>query len=372
MKILHVPSECGNVGPIMAKCQRDLGCDAKSIVFAANHVAFPADENLIKPGRSKLDLIKLEFLRWWVLCRALSYDVIHYNYGSSIVPTPIFAGEGQHGARLRSIYSHIAAKFFMFDVPLLKKLGKTICVTFNGGDARQGNKLRARYKWSDADEEPPGYYTAYMDKVKAWRIRQWDKYADHIYYVNPDLGWVLPERAKFLPYPCCDPKEIKFKQRPLAKRIEFGHIVNHREPKGTKYVLEDMLEFVGRSYFVFREKLQHSQAMKVYAYIDILLEQFVLGWYGGQAVECMSMGIIPVFFIRAHDCYFVPVEMLSDLRRASLQTPKENLRITIKNIVDGKYPLEWYSQNARNYALKWHDPHKIAAQTIGDYQQKGR
>jgi hypothetical protein len=348
-------------------------------VFAPTYKQFDADEFLIKPGRAKRYLLRLEFLRWWVLVRALKYDVIHFNFGQNILPSPTASGHGQHGTFLRKLYNLYSTPFswWMFDLPLLKRLGKTICVTFQGGDSRQGDVQLARYKWSDADEERPGYYHPSVDRLKRIRIRQWDKYADHIYYLNPDLGWVLPERAKFLPYVCCDPKEMEFVQRPRwgPRRLALGHIVGHTRPKGTRYVLKDVHKLRNHPYkfdWQFKFKIPSPEVMRTLASIDVLLEQFVIGWYGGLAVEAMSIGVVPVFFVRKHDCRFVPVEMLSDLRRASLQTTKEELADRIRNILNGVYPLDWYSQNARNYVLKWHDPHKIAAQLVEDYKTKRR
>ena len=194
LRILHTPCDCGNQGPLEAKYERKLGHDSYSIVFNQSYLGFDADK--VYAGRGIKHLIKIEFIRWWIILKALKYDVIHYNFGSNMTSTLISVGLGQHSSLLRSIYMRWSVFMPMIDVWLYRKLGKVICVTFQGGDARQGHNAR------DKDEEPEGYYTEFADRLKRKRIRKWDKYADLIYYLNPDLAQYLPERAKFLPY-CC-------------------------------------------------------------------------------------------------------------------------------------------------------------------------
>jgi len=195
-RILHVPTDAGNHGPILARVERKLGYDSHCIVFGTSHIGYKADESL--GGRGIPALLKLELKRWGVLLRAFRYDVIHYNFGSSICPNPIYVGLGLHGGFKRRIYSLYAAVFQMWDVILFRLLGKCIIVVFQGGDARQ--------EWAalDRGEELPGYYVPMMDALKRHRIRIWSKCANSIYYLNPDLARFLPSRAKFLPYICME------------------------------------------------------------------------------------------------------------------------------------------------------------------------
>lgn len=164
-------------------------------------------------GRSIRELIILEFKRWTVFFRAMKYDVIIYNFGSTILPNPIFIGWGlssKYKPRFRFIYTLYSLPFswFMLEVKIFKLMGKKIGVIFLGGDARRGDILRKR-NYPDIDEEPQGYYTKFMDRIKIRRAKLWDKYADAIWYHNPDLAWALPKRAKLLPYPIEINDEVK-------------------------------------------------------------------------------------------------------------------------------------------------------------------
>jgi hypothetical protein len=203
MKILHVPTDGGNLGPLMARTMRKMGHEVWSIAFAKSYLMYNSDEYF--GGRSLHELILLEFKRWFVFFRAIKYDVIIFNFGSTILPNPIFIGWGlsaQYKPRLRLVYTLYSLPFswFMWDVRILKLMGKKIGVVFLGGDARRGDILR-KLGYPDIDEEPKGYYIPFMDRIKSRRAKLWDRYADAIWYHNPDLAWALPKRANFLPYP---------------------------------------------------------------------------------------------------------------------------------------------------------------------------
>ena len=192
MRILHCPTDCGNHGPLLARIERAHGLDSWSIVFAQSYIGYQAD--LVIGGRSLLELILVEFKRFKLIWQARKFDVIFYNYGSSMAPTPPFVGLGLHGGFKRKAYTILSFPFQMWDVVFFRLLGKTIFVIFQGGDARIGRHAIDKY------EERPGYYTDLMDTIKQIRIKIWSRFADKIYFLNPDLYQFLPKRAQFLPY----------------------------------------------------------------------------------------------------------------------------------------------------------------------------
>lgn len=192
MRVLHCPTDCGNHGPVLARFERSRGLDSWSIVFAQSYIGYKAD--LVIGGRSILELLIVELKRYKLIWQARKFDVIFYNYGSSMASTPPFVGFGMHGGFKRKLYAFLTVPFQMWDVIFFHLLGKKIFVIFQGGDARIGRHA------IDRDEERPGYYTDFMDTIKQIRIKIWSRFADKIYFLNPDLYQFLPKRAEFLPY----------------------------------------------------------------------------------------------------------------------------------------------------------------------------
>lgn len=202
MKILHVPTDVGNQGYSLSLAERTMGYESLCVVMMpGNHIGYKADL-VIRTKENVSGILKRDLWQQWnIFFMAHRFDVIHYNFGRSIFPNPSMVG-AKYRRRLSRLYAIYALSWGMIDVWWLKRIMKKyITVTFQGGDARQGNRLKKLYpEWNDTNEEPPWYYDPLLDRIKAIRIRLWDRWADEIYYLNPDLGHVLPARAKFLPY----------------------------------------------------------------------------------------------------------------------------------------------------------------------------
>ena len=104
-----------------------------------------------------------------------------------------------------------------------------------------------------------------------------------------------------------EPKYINSDHRP----IRFGHAPSHRGVKGTDLIIEafDKLKISHSSFeFILIENLSHSDAMKAYESIDVLIDQLFAGWYGGIAVELMSLGKPVISYIRESDLRFIPAK----------------------------------------------------------------
>lgn len=371
---MHVPTDCGGHGPLLAAYERKLGFKSWSIVFAQSYLGYPADEVL--GNRGFKNLISLELKRWMVFFRACKYDVISYNMGSSIAPNPVFVGLGlssMWGKKLRFVYTVYSLLPQMWDVLFLRLLGKKIIVVFQGGDARQGGYLRDHFKWSDWNEEPKGYYTALTDLIKRFRIWLWGILAHQIYFLNPDHGYVLPKRAKFLPY-VAEVKKMKQSAWEPGERLVLGHVVNHREPKGTRFVLDAVhkIRMQGKDFgFVFAERVPLKIALKLYEDIDVLLEQFVLSWYGLQAVEFMAMGKPVVVYVREADLKFVPKEM-RDLPFFTVNDPKELDKLIVRILAMPKDKLKEKGIACRKWVEAHHDVSKLVDKLTKETYINGR
>jgi len=319
---------------MLAKYERKLGHDSWSMAIGKTYLNYKADE------RVHGSLWRQELFRLKMFKRALKSDVIFYNAGSSIAPTPSFQYDPntKHPAIFHFLYSLYSMLFCMVDVFILRLLGKHISVIFQGGDARL-----------NADEVfgiKLHWYDRWVNQIKRIRIKLWSRWADRIYYLNPDLAWHLPERAQFLPYICCEIDEIPIIPVKPDGPLVIGHIVNHPHFKGTKEILKSLIT-LRKLGLVFDTEIHFNipreQAMKIYERIDILIEQ-VKYFYAAQAVECMAMGKTVVSPIRQKDTVFLPKKMLSDL--------------------DTLLP--------RQYVQKWHNPMKITKWILRDYENSTR
>jgi hypothetical protein len=325
------------------------------------------------PGTSYL---RFELRRWKLLWRALrDYDIVHFNFGRTILPSLVsldtLARSGVP-ALVRRGYELYARSLELRDLGLLRRFGKGIVVTYQGDDARQGDVAAQLGGVSPVSEVEAGYYDPMVDARKRVAIARFDRYADRIYALNPDLLHVLPARARFLPYAHVDPREWRAPQpRPQGRVPVVVHAPTHRGVKGSRFLIAaaERLRAEGIAFELrLIEGLPHGEARKAFEQADIFVDQLLVGWYGGVAVELMALERPVLCFLREEDLRFVP---------AAMRTEIPIVRATPATI----YPVlkEWITaspgrraeqgRRGRSYVERWHDPRRIAADLAQAYAE---
>jgi hypothetical protein len=373
LRVLHCPTNVGNNPSQLARTERRLGLNSLSIAFSDNPLTLPADQTLLKPGAS---LLTGEMHRYRLIWQAIrEFDIIHFNFGQTITPLQ-FTGRTRHKQVppavlwLYSLYTNLVS---MKELPLLKKRGKGIFVTFQGSDARQDDYC-ARY-FTITPARTPGYQTAppWLDGIKRARIATWERYADCIYALNPDLLHVLPARAMFMPYATVDLDEWQpaIAQRELTTPQRVLHAPSHRGLKGTQWVIEAVNRLQSDDHLpvelILVEGIPRSQVRALYEQADLLVDQLLIGWYGGLAVELMALGKPVICYIRPEDLKFIPPEMAASLPIIQA-TPSSVYQVLYECLTTRRHELPEIGRQSRLFAEAWHDPTIIAGNLKEAYQ----
>lgn len=371
MKVLHCPQIVGGNAQQLARAEREIGLDSKAISLQHSKFNYLSDEIILAPNSSR---IKLELARWKLFWDALSYDVIHYNSGQSIMPAHRHMKDGNNhfpwAMRLAMhVYSYV---FELLDVRIFRWLNKTIIVTYQGDEARQGDYCRQNFRISFADEVDVGYYDPISDRLKRRRIAKFAKLADHIHALNPDLLHLLPPHAQFLPYCHIDLREWTYSPAitsPMHKPVVM-HAPSHRGVKGTRFILAavERLREEGVPFdFILVEDLTIEKAQKQYEKADLFIDQLLAGWYGGVAVEAMALGKPVICYLREDDLGFIPDQMRNDL--PLIQATPDSIYEVLKYwLTTGKSELPDIGKKSRSFVEKWHDPLTIARQMQATYE----
>lgn len=369
MKILHCPSNVGGNPHNLARAERELGYDSECLTFAQTVFQYSADHVVWQKNDN---FITCEYKRWKVIFRVLkSYTVLHYNSGRSLAPHKIrkdFKGLRQI---LKLAYDMLYGGPFSFlDLKRAHKKGIITAVTYQGGDARQGDYCKKHYPIHFCHED--NLYTPKTDKIKRAQIKTVERYADLIYAVNPDLMNVLPKRAKFIPYANIDPRE--WSPSPLPETPSaIPHIIHapsNRSIKGTKYILSafERLEKEGIPFrYTLVEGMSNQEARKVYETADILIDQLLAGYYGGLAVELMSLAKPVICYMREEDFRHMPRDMVRDMPIINA-TPDGIYEVLKKHLTTNKHKLRDIGLASRKYVETYHDPIKVAGKLVADYK----
>lgn len=371
IRVLHCPTDVGGHPPGLARAEREIGLDSWCVTLEQHYSAYGSDEVLFRlgDGAAKRQARRLALLR-----RALrDFDVIHLNFGQSILSPPMPPLPGATGPRvLREAYTLYTRLLGMRDLHLLRRAGKGIVVTYQGDDARQGDRARATQEISIAHEVGPDYYTPRSDRAKRRMIAQVARTAHRIHYLNPDLAHVLPARATFLSYASVDPRRWTPPPRApgVGDTVTVVHAPTHREVKGTRHVIDavDALRAEGVPVeLVLVEGMSREDARRTYERADILVDQLLAGWYGGLATELMALGRPVITYMREGDLGCLPGDMRRQIPLISA-TPTTIRDVLREWVVSRRGELAVVGAAARAFVERWHEPRAIARTLADEYR----
>lgn len=351
LKVLHLPTSVGQNAWHLAQGEKALGADSKVLVYESSFLDYSSDIQMNLQANSTAAGKLARLARTFMAIRG-KYDIFHFNFGTSLMTS-----------RSRNVH-HL-------DLPFYPDKAK-LFVSYNGCDARQKYPTIARGGTSACGEcqyEP--CKSGKLDQSRAEGIRKMSRYVEHMWALNPDLMHFLPpDKASFLPYaidmPNHDPRWPST-QGPL----KIVHAPTNREIKGTHYLLEAVERLnaarPGSIQLTLVEGMSNEQALHVYRDADLVVDQLLIGWYGGFAVEAMLLGK-PVLVRIAEDVLkFIPYEMKRDLAESVINASSNNLYQTLMECLDNRAPLLRVAHAGYEYARKWHSPKYVASLTLSRY-----
>lgn len=350
MRVLHCPTDTGGQAWGLSRAERAMGIQSDVMVRRSSWQGFPSDVDLrLREGFLPARTARLvQFL-----VRAVrTYDVFHFNWGMSILDFWFW-------------------NVHYLELPLLKRFGKRIVMSFQGCDARLKTASRARFSTSACAECDVAWCSERMDAIRQKRIRKVFTYADKVFALNPDLMHFLPG-AEFLPYASVDPVQWAPRARHedasrRARPTKILHMPSNRSIKGTKYVEQACARLRHEGIpveLLLAEGVPHSRVGELIADADVVVDQLLIGWYGALAVEAMAMCKPVLCYLRDEDLKrFVPFHD----RIPVVRTTKETLQDDLRALLQSPRRCEQIGVAGREFVQEWHDPMKVARQTIAAY-----
>lgn len=327
LRILHAPTDVGGHAFTLSRAERELGLHSDVAVLAAGPYGYGADIRHDLTGRPVWQRFAV---RAALMRRALSdYDVIHFNFGQSFLAM------------------HVAGHV-LNEVALVKRAGKTILVTFQGCDVRPQACCFCTRPECRAE-----------DRYRRPRAQKMLRYADRSFHLNPDLGQWLPG-SRFLPYASVDPRELVSSEPPPERaEIVVAHAPTDRDVKGTAHVIAAVERLRGEGIAIrleLLEGLSRTQVLERLRDADLVIDQLLIGWYGGFAVEAMALGKPVLCHIREETPQLNPFGAELPIVRADPATLAERLRELAR---DRERRLQ-LGADSRAFVERHHDPRTIA------------
>ncbi len=138
--------------------------------------------------------------------------------------------------------------------------------------------------------------------------------------------------------------------------------------KGTE-IIEKTFQKLQKKYksveFKILEKISHEKLLEEMASSDIVVDQLLIGWYGGQAVEAMAMGKIVMSFLNPTYLALVSFGGMIPIFNTNYWTFEQDLEFLIKT--HHLIGPTW-GKKSREFAQKYHNALKIADQYLSCYR----
>jgi glycosyltransferase involved in cell wall biosynthesis len=222
--------------------------------------------------------------------------------------------------------------FWWIELPLLRLAGKKIVVYPYGQDARIASLTRKSGRWNAYTDVPPGAEDRDEQDVRR-RLAAFGRHAN-VVLGCADLVEHLPRLDGVFLYPF-DADAWPPASAPVNGVVTVVHSPNHRQYKGTRYLLEavETLQREGLPVeLVLIEKMPNEDAREVYRQSDVIADQFLIGAYALLAIEGMALGKPVLCYLNPRfepfhpewaDCPIVnadPDTLLEELRRLVLDS----------------------------------------------------
>ena len=370
LNVLMLPEIVGGEPGGIADGLRSLGDDVTVVTKWPHPFGYDYDR-IIYPdyGLGRIEIFLRTFRAGLYLFE--KWDVVHFTFGSTLFDPGNYQTKIR-GVRsfIRRILEELRHGLQVLELVILKLRGIPAFFHFQGDDARQGSALLSRYDFSIAHAVTDGYYTLESDAAKIRKIKRFAKWASGIFAVNPDLMWVLPSGAKFVPYAAVnsvdyEPSWPSANDGPLV----FAHAPSHRGVKGTDRIVEAMRFLQDRGKAVdldLIEGVSNKEAIDRIRKCDVLIDQIYAGWYGGVAVEAMSLGKPVICFIREEDLVWVDSDMRSTI--PIIQTTPDSLIQTLESISSmSRIELDEIGKSSREFVDRWHGGLRVVPKIRSSY-----
>lgn len=179
---------------------------------------------------------------------------------------------------------------------LIRAVGIRLIVTAHGSDIVQLTHRTTRYDWvGRMQRDYPNWSFVDQTAVSRERVEMFCRFADLVLPGDAVMARLLPRTdVLFKPFGIdCEALRPPAAEAPVAKVVTIIHAPNHRQVKGTDYLVTAVEQLQSRGFdcqLILIEGVARSEALQRYAAADIIADQFCMGGWAQFALEGMALG----------------------------------------------------------------------------------
>jgi hypothetical protein len=279
---------------------------------------------------------------WLVLVYALvRYDVFHFFCDRGILPP-----SGRMGLRPR-------------ELEVLQRSGKLVFTYTYGADVRTREATLALGKFNFCMDcpEPPKFCMC-NDALGAANIATIAQYATRMVAMG-DMKAYVPG-ALDIPFWPLDTDRIRYAGTlwQPGRPLRVAHAPNHPHFKGTAYLLAAIERLNAEGIAIELVRIQgvpNTEVLRLFAGVDIVVEQLIGGFHGYTALEAMALGKPVVTYLRGPDMVVAPDEC------PIINANPDTIYDTLKACAAGHYDLPAIGRRSRSYVERYYSQSAVSA-----------
>ena len=156
---------------------------------------------------------------------------------------------------------------------------------------------------------------------------------------------------------------------PEGKKLRVGHAPNHPHFKGTAYLLTaiERLRSEGLDIELVRvQGVPNSEVLRLFAGVDIVVEQLIGGFHGYTALEAMALGKPVISYLRTPDMLVNATEC------PIINANPDTIYEVLKACAEGKHDLPTVGRRGRRYVERFYSQSAVSAALGAMYVATGR
>jgi glycosyltransferase involved in cell wall biosynthesis len=189
------------------------------------------------------------------------------------------------------------------------------------------------------------------------------RFADAAVINGPYLISSVPNYDLIIPYARDLEKITKFKK--VRQRITENrklivlHVPSDPEVKGTSYVKEAFKNLAPKYpnvEFKILDFMPYDELLQEMAKADIVIDQLLVGWYGGQSVEAMALGSAVMCFIEPTYLENVPFAKTLPIANTTIFSLEKDL----EDLINDPERQRELAEAGPDFANKYHASERVA------------
>lgn len=293
IRVLYAPRNISGQSSEYAAAVRALGLQAEVWSYGDTAYDFEVDR-VVSQDRLLAD----PDYRWSVFAEAVEhFDVFHLQYGRSLL-NPV-------GVVLPDLW----------DLPLLKSLGKRVFMHFRGSDVR----LRSVHVQREADSYLRDSQILCDEERISGRISIARRFCDQLFVSTPGLLDYVPD-AVWMPH-TIDIRAWARPPRPERDIPVVVHLPSSRATKSSDHIDEVLRRLQAQGVCEYRplQGLRRGEIPAAFQHADVVIDSLQIGDHGLVSVEAMAASAIAVAHIHERNRERNPGVPVVEATRASLE-----------------------------------------------------